>query len=94
MINPKIELKKAHRIIQRIWLKQDIKAMALECIDSLCIAIEDGMDKDKALDLIYRFSHCSQESICYDSHEDWRKELKEYFKEDNKDILAPQPNKG
>jgi len=75
-------LYKAKKKLQKIWAKQDIKAMALECIDSLCINVEDGMDKDKALELIYKFSHCASDSICYESHEDWRKELKTYFKKE------------
>jgi hypothetical protein len=54
--------------------------MALECIDHLCIAVEDGMSADKAIELIYKFSHCASDSICYDVHENWRKELKEFFK--------------
>lgn len=68
--SPKEFLKQSRKIHQDIWDKQDIKSMALECIDFLCYAIEDGMNKDKALELIYVFSHCSQDSICYDSHED------------------------
>ena len=82
MDDPRESLKKARRIQQDIWKRQDIKAMALECIDSLCIAVEDGMDKNKAIDMIYEFAHCASDSICYDVHGDWRKELKEYFKEE------------
>ncbi len=78
-------LYKAKKQQQKIWNKQDIKAMALECIDNICIYIEDGMDKDKALELIYKFSHCASKTICYSSHEDWRKELKEFYK---KEILT------
>ena len=83
---PEEYLKESRRLHKKIWEKQDIKAMALECIDSLCYAIDDGMNKDRALELIYQFSHCSQESICYDSHENWRKKLIKFFKEEFIDI--------
>ena len=65
---------------QQIWDKQDIKAMALESVDSLCIYVEDGMDPKKALDKIFRFVHGACDSICYDVHENWREELKEFYK--------------
>jgi hypothetical protein len=80
--SPQEFLEQDKKIKQSIWKKQDIKSMALECIDYLCIAVEDGMNKDKALELIYEFSHCASDSICYDSHEDWRKDLKKFYKEE------------
>lgn len=85
-----MELDKAQQTLQeikarhkKIWDEQDIKSMALESIDSLCIHVEDGMDKEKALEMIYRFSHCASDSICHSSHEDWRKELKDFYYAEN-----------
>ena len=83
-------LKEMRKIHQGIWDKQDIQAMALECIDNLCICVEDGMDERKALDLIYEFSHCASNTICKNSHEDWRKNLKEFYKKEFIDVLQPK----
>ena len=80
MNDPRKELRKAKVIHKLIWKTNDIKAMALDCIESLCIAVEDGMKPKNALDLIYRFAHCACPCICYDSHDDWRRELKAYYK--------------
>ena len=75
-------IEKSKKIQQAVWKRQDIEAMALLSIDSLCTAIDDGMNKNKALELIYKFSHCSTRHICYSSHENWREELKKFYKEE------------
>jgi hypothetical protein len=73
-------LAKARKIEQAIWKRQDIRAMALSSIDHLCMLVEDGMNQKKALELIYKFAHCSEKHLCYGGHEDWRKELKEFYR--------------
>jgi len=78
----KESLEKSRYLALRAWKRKDIKTIALRSIDTLCTHIEDGMDKDKALDLIYKFAHCSHESTCYDVHDDWRKDLKEFYKQE------------
>ena len=56
-------LKKCRLIKKKIWDRNDIKSMALYSIDNICIAVENGMDMKDAIDLIYRFSHCSAEHL-------------------------------
>ncbi len=70
------------KIQKNIWKRQDLKSMALLSIDTLCTYIEDGMDKDKALESIYKFSHCSTRHLCYSSHKNWRNELKEFYRKE------------
>lgn len=80
MKDPEEALKEIRNKHQEIWDKQDFKAMALESVDALCIYVQDGMDAKKAIDMIYRFSHGASDSICHHVHEDWRTELKEFYK--------------
>ena len=75
-------LQKINKQNQEVWKSQDIREMALNAIETLCIQVEDGMKAKEALDKIYRFAHCACNHTCKDVHEDWRKELIEFYRKE------------